>query len=146
MSEANLVQADANTEVPEAAVERVTDLLLDFGQEFMPASSHLLCLASPVFTRMLESGMQEAQQRVIKVEVASKEEFAMFYDLLKPMAFHSDRVTEANVDSLLSISVLPSGNHQGSLRAALASSSANWHPPLASSTVRSQHTTPEVHA
>ncbi|CAE7758558.1 GAPDH [Symbiodinium sp. CCMP2456] len=106
MSEASLVQADGKAEAPGATVtaERVNDVVLDFGLDSMPASSHLLCLASPVFDRMLESGMKEAQQSIIKVEVACKEEFTVFYDLLKPMAWNNDKVTEANVDSLLTIS------------------------------------------
>ncbi|CAE7868249.1 unnamed protein product, partial [Symbiodinium microadriaticum] len=106
MSEASLVQADAKAEAPGATgtAERVNDVVLDFGLDSMPASSHLLCLASPVFDRMLESGMKEAQQSIIKVEVASKEEFTAFYDLLRPTAWSNDKVTEANVDSLLTIS------------------------------------------
>ena len=106
MSEASLVQADAKAEAPGATgtAERVNDVVLDFGLDSMPASSHLLCLASPVFDRMLESGMKEAQQSIIKVEVGSKEEFTAFYDLFRPMAWSNDKVTEANVDSLLTIS------------------------------------------
>ncbi|CAE7551067.1 GAPDH, partial [Symbiodinium sp. KB8] len=99
-------EADAKAEAPGATgtAERVNDVVLDFGLDSMPASSHLLCLASPVFDRMLESGMKEAQQSIIKVEVASKEEFTAFYDLLRPTAWSNDKVTEANVDSLLTIS------------------------------------------
>ena len=84
--------------------ERVNDVVLDFGLDSMHASSHLLCLASPVFDRMLESGMKEAQQSIIKMEVASKEEFTVFYDLLRPTAWRDDKVTVANVESLLSLS------------------------------------------
>ncbi|CAE7039570.1 GAPDH [Symbiodinium sp. CCMP2592] len=106
MSEASLVQADAQVEAPAATVtaDRVNDVLLDFGLDSMHASSHLLCLASPVFDRMLESGMKEAQQSIIKVEVASKKEFTVFYDLLRPTAWSNDKVIEANVDSLLTLS------------------------------------------
>ncbi|CAE7039640.1 unnamed protein product [Symbiodinium sp. CCMP2592] len=106
MSEASLVQADTEMEVPEATAtsEQVSDVVLDFGVDVMPASATLLRLASPVFNRMLESGMKEAQQRVIKVDVASKQEFTIFYDLLGPMAWSTDKVQEDNVDSLLAIS------------------------------------------
>ncbi|CAE7580089.1 unnamed protein product [Symbiodinium sp. CCMP2592] len=104
MSEACL--ADATMEVLEATAtaEQISDLVLDFGVDSLPVNSVLLRLASPVFNRMLESGMKEAQQSLIKVDVASKEEFTIFYDLLGPMAWSTDRVTEANVDSLLAIS------------------------------------------
>ena len=100
------MQADAQLEVLEATVtaEEVSDVVLDFGVDSMPANSVLLRLASPVFNRMLKSGMKEAQQSIIKVDVASKEEFTIFYELLVPMAWSTDRVTETNVDSLLAIS------------------------------------------
>ena len=101
MSEACL--ADAKMEVM-ATAEEVSDVVLDFGVGSMPANAALLRLASPVFNGMLKSGMKEAQQSIIKVDVVSKEEFTIFYDLLGPMAWSTDRVTEANVDSLLAIS------------------------------------------
>ena len=41
---------------------------------------------------------------IIKVNLASKEEFATFCNLLGPWAWSTDKVTEANVDSLLPIS------------------------------------------
>ena len=47
--------------------------------------------------------MKEAQQSVIKVDVASKEEFEVFNGFLLPMAW-STEVREQNVDSLLAIS------------------------------------------
>ncbi|CAE6934330.1 unnamed protein product [Symbiodinium sp. CCMP2592] len=97
-----------STETPTAAtLEQVGDVRLEFGDDagsFMLASSHLLRLASPVFNRMLQSGMREAQQSVIKVDVASKEEFITFYSLLGLWAWSADKVTEENVDSLLAIS------------------------------------------
>ena len=52
---------------------------------------------------MLQSGMEEAQQNTIKVEVVSKEDFDIFYGLLGPGAWGNDRVTEATVDVLLVI-------------------------------------------
>ena len=96
----------AKTEVPHvsATADEVSDVLLDFGVDTMPAGSQLLRLASPVFNRMLASGMKEAQHSIIKVDVASKEEFKIFYDLLGPMAWSDDKITEANVESLLTIS------------------------------------------
>lgn len=106
MSEASPAQADAQMEVLEATVtaEEASDVVLDFGIDSMPANSVLLRLASPVFNRMLRSGMKEAQQSIIKVDVASKEEFTIFYELLVPMAWSTDKVTKTNVDSLLAIS------------------------------------------
>ena len=94
-------------ETPKAAtLEQVGDVRLEFGGDagsFMLASSHLLRLASPVFNRMLQSGMREARQSVIKVDVASKE-FITFYSLLGLWAWSADKVTEENVDSFLAIS------------------------------------------
>ena len=52
---------------------------------------------------MLESGMEEAQQKTIKVEVASKADFDMFYSLLLPGAWRG-KVAAKNVDVLLVIS------------------------------------------
>ncbi|CAE7802319.1 bath-42 [Symbiodinium sp. CCMP2456] len=89
-----------------ATAEQVSDLRLEFGEngeDSMPANSALLRMASPVFNRMFTSGMREAQQGVIKVEVASKEEFEVFYEFLLPMAWGA-QVTVNNVDSLLAIS------------------------------------------
>ncbi|CAE7020766.1 unnamed protein product [Symbiodinium sp. CCMP2456] len=87
-----------------ATTEEISDVVLHFGVDPMPANSALLRLASPVFNRMLASGMKEAQQGVIEVDVASKKEFITFYNLLGPWAWSRDKVTEANVDSLLAIS------------------------------------------
>ena len=80
MSEACL--ADATMELLEATAttEQVSDFVLDFGVDSLPVNSALLRLASHVFNRMLESGMKEAQQSIIKVDVVSKEEFTIFYD------------------------------------------------------------------
>ncbi|OLP80215.1 hypothetical protein AK812_SmicGene39403 [Symbiodinium microadriaticum] len=50
------------------------------------------------------SNTKEAQQSIIKVDVASKEEFRIFYDLLGPFSWSSDKISEANVDSLHRIS------------------------------------------
>ncbi|CAE6934351.1 bath-38 [Symbiodinium sp. CCMP2592] len=101
-------QAADNIKTPTAAsLEQVGDVRLQFGDDTessMLASSHLLRVASPVFNRMFTSGMKEQQQSVIKVDVASKEEFATFYNLLGPWAWSTHKVTEANVDSLLTIS------------------------------------------
>ena len=96
----------AKTEVPEATAtaEEVSDVLLDFGGDTMPVGSQLLRLASPVFNRMLVSGMKEAQQSIIKVEVASKKDFKIFYDLLEPFSWSNDKISEASVDALLAIS------------------------------------------
>lgn len=100
--------ATDNTEMPAAAtLDQVSDVRLEFGESSehsMPANSILLRLASPVFNRMLQSGMKEAQQSVIKVELASKEEFEIFYGLLAPTAWSAGAVTKENVDSLLAIS------------------------------------------
>ena len=87
-----------------ATAQEASDVLLDFGVDTMPAGSQLLRLASPVFNRMLESGMKKAQQSIIKVDVASKQEFKIFYDLLTPFSWSKDKITEANVDALLTIS------------------------------------------
>ena len=87
-----------------ATTEEISDVVLHFGVDSMPANSALLRLASPVFNRMFASGMKEAQQGVIKVDVASKKEFITFYNLLGPWSWNRDKVTEANVDSLLAIS------------------------------------------
>ena len=101
-------QATDNSEMPTAAtLDQVSDVRLEFGEsseDSMPANSILLRLASPVFNRMLQSGMQEAQQSVIKVDLASKEEFQIFYGLLAPTAWSTGAVTKENVDSLLAIS------------------------------------------
>ncbi|CAE7618053.1 unnamed protein product [Symbiodinium microadriaticum] len=103
-----LALMDRGTEIPAAAtLEQVGDVRLEFGDDpenSMLASSHLLRLASPVFNRMLQSGMKEAQHSVIKVDVAGKDEFNAFYDLLLPKAWSAEVVTEHNVDSLLGIS------------------------------------------
>ncbi|CAE7457594.1 Enc1, partial [Symbiodinium sp. KB8] len=87
-----------------ATTEEISDVVLHFGVDSMPANSALLRLASPVFNRMFTSGMKEAQQGVIEVDVASKKDFITFYNLLGPWSWNRDKVTEANVDSLLEIS------------------------------------------
>lgn len=87
-----------------ATTEEISDVVLHFGVDSMPANSALLRLASPVFNRMFTSGMKEAQQGVIEVDVASKKEFITFYNLLGNWSWSRDKVTEANVDSLLAIS------------------------------------------
>ncbi|CAE7938064.1 unnamed protein product [Symbiodinium necroappetens] len=100
-------EAPGSAEGPTTATaEQVSDVRLEFGEngeDSMPANSALLRMASPVFNRMFTSGMREAQQGVIKVEVASKEEFKVFYDFLLPMAWGAP-VTVDSVDSLLAIS------------------------------------------
>ncbi|CAE7195237.1 bath-38 [Symbiodinium sp. CCMP2592] len=95
--------ADEDTFPGVATSEQIGDVVLDFGVDTMPACSALLRLASPVFNRMLASGMKEAQQSIIKVEVANKAEFETFYALLGPAAWGAHKVTEANVDGLLAI-------------------------------------------
>ncbi|CAE7897152.1 KBTBD7 [Symbiodinium necroappetens] len=100
-------QAADNIMHEAASLQQVGDVRLEFGEDSensMLASSHLLRVASPVFNRMFSSGMKEAQQGVIKVDVASTEEFKVFYSLLGPCAWSTDKVTEANADSLLAIS------------------------------------------
>ena len=67
------------------------------------ASSALLRMCSPVFDRMLGSGMQESQERVIKVEVATRDEFNVLYDLLTPGAL-SKSINKKHVDALLRLS------------------------------------------
>ncbi|CAE7041260.1 Enc1 [Symbiodinium sp. CCMP2456] len=107
MSEASFEQvSDAKTEVLEGAAttEELSDVVLDFGVDSMPANSVLLRMASPVFNRMFQSGMKEAQQSIIKVDVAGKEEFTIFYNLLGPVAWNARKVTKENVDTLLAIS------------------------------------------
>ena len=77
----------------------------------LSACSALLRLASPVFDRMLDCGMQEAQQSVIKVgssfdtgwvcltlahwqvEVARLEDFDVFYSLLRRLVGYIIRLT-----------------------------------------------------
>ena len=100
------VDSDQETPAAAATLEQVGDVLLDFGEESMRVSSVLLRLASPVFNRMLESGMKEAQQRVIKLDVAvaTKQDFESFYALLGPGAWSMEKVSEDNIDGLLSIS------------------------------------------
>ncbi|CAE7574552.1 unnamed protein product [Symbiodinium microadriaticum] len=103
----DIAEAPGSAEGPTTATaEQVSDVRLEFGEngeDSMPANSALLRMASPVFNRMFTSGMREAQQGVIKVEVASKEEFKVFYDFLLPMAWGAP-VTVDSVDSLLAIS------------------------------------------
>ena len=106
MSEAGfIVQADAKTEVFEGAAttEELSDVVLDFGVDSMSANSVLLRMASPVFNRMFQSGERNTAS-IIKVDVAGKEEFTIFYNLLGPVAWNTDKVTEKNVDTLFAIS------------------------------------------
>ncbi|CAE7765755.1 unnamed protein product [Symbiodinium sp. CCMP2592] len=103
-SSADADKTDENTPAAATAtMDELGDLVLDFGVDSMPACSVFLRAASPVFNRMLQSGMQEAKQGVIKVEVAKKEEFANFYSLLWPGEWSRDRVRGENVDALLAI-------------------------------------------
>ena len=104
MAEAVPVQVHEEIPAASATMEEVSDVFLDFGVDSMPASSVLLRLASPVFNRMIQSGMKEAQQSIIKVEVVSKQDFEIFYNLLGPAAWSADKVTEKNVDALLAAS------------------------------------------
>ncbi|CAE7216776.1 unnamed protein product [Symbiodinium sp. KB8] len=98
-------QADTDKDGSAAGTRHLNDITLDFGAgASLSACSALLRLASPVFDRMLDCGMQEAQQSVIKVEVARLEDFDVFYSLLRPGAWNADKVAEANVDALLAIS------------------------------------------
>ena len=53
---------------------------------------------------MIASGMKEARQKSIRVEVASAQDFDFFYSLLLPGAWSPHMVTENNVDALLTIS------------------------------------------
>ncbi|CAE7662322.1 Ufd4 [Symbiodinium pilosum] len=81
------------------------DVMLKFGTGGSRAAcSVLLRMSSPVFNSMLSSGMREAQNRTIQVEVATKEDFEIFYNLLRPGAFRADKVTQHNVEALLTIS------------------------------------------
>ncbi|CAE7370120.1 ANK1 [Symbiodinium sp. CCMP2456] len=100
MSEACAAQVDSDKETRArvATTEQVSDVLLDFGEATMLASSVLLRLASPVFNRMLASGMK------VDVAVATKTQFQVFYALLGPGAFSFDKVTKDSIDGLLSIS------------------------------------------
>ena len=50
-----------------ATIHALGDIVLDFGVDSMPACSAFLRAASPVFNRMLVSGMPEAEQGAIKV-------------------------------------------------------------------------------
>ncbi|CAE7195485.1 bath-38 [Symbiodinium natans] len=85
-------------------MQHVNDVVLEFDGASKPVCSALLRLASPVFDRMLGSGMQEAQQGSIKVEVATPGDFDLFYSLLLPGEWSPDLVTEKNVDALLGLS------------------------------------------
>ena len=84
--------------------EHVNDLVLEFDSASKTVSSALLCLSSPVFNRMLQSGMKEAVQKSIKVDVATLEDFDAFYGLLLPGEWSPHKITQANVDALLAIS------------------------------------------
>ena len=78
--------------------------MVEFDAASMAVSSALLCLSSPVFNRMLQSGMKEAQQKSIRVDVATRQDFNMFYGLLMPGEWSPDKITQTNVDALLAIS------------------------------------------
>mmetsp|Transcript_158872 Transcript_158872/g.280677 ORF Transcript_158872/g.280677 Transcript_158872/m.280677 type:complete len:214 (+) Transcript_158872:22-663(+) len=70
----------------------------------MFAHSLLLCLASPVFDAMWNSGMSESREKFVKIEVATKDEFANFYEMLKPISGRKVSITSLNVSSLLTLS------------------------------------------
>ncbi|CAE7254465.1 unnamed protein product [Symbiodinium natans] len=75
MEQASPKQADANKEWPGGSgnASRLNDITLDFGGgSTMSACSALLRLSSPVFDRMLECGMREAQKNIIKDQSNTK--------------------------------------------------------------------------
>lgn len=85
-------------------MEHLNDIVLKFREGTKPACSALLRWASPVFDGMFSSGMKEATEQVIEVEVATQEEFEIFYGLILPGARCETQVTPDNVHALLCIS------------------------------------------
>mmetsp|Transcript_135750 Transcript_135750/g.378244 ORF Transcript_135750/g.378244 Transcript_135750/m.378244 type:complete len:243 (+) Transcript_135750:123-851(+) len=89
-------------------VTQRTDMVLVFGEAGddveMPVHSLILCLASPVFNAMLSTDMVEKDGRRVRVEAASREDFAEFYRFLLPLCGRSMSLSERNVDSLLTLS------------------------------------------
>mmetsp|Transcript_65976 Transcript_65976/g.136615 ORF Transcript_65976/g.136615 Transcript_65976/m.136615 type:complete len:277 (-) Transcript_65976:139-969(-) len=85
-------------------MEHMNDVVLKFREGTQPACSALLRWASPVFDGMFSSGMKEATEQVIEVEIATKEDFEIFYGLIMPGARCFTQVTPANVHALLCIS------------------------------------------
>merc|ERR1712232_1346560 len=67
-------------------------------------SSHVLRLSSPVFEAMFDSQMIESQSKRLSVEVASKEAFEAFYEMLVPVSARKRRVLESDLAGILSLS------------------------------------------
>uniref|UniRef100_A0A7S2VM03 BTB domain-containing protein n=1 Tax=Zooxanthella nutricula TaxID=1333877 RepID=A0A7S2VM03_9DINO len=69
--------------------------------------SLIVRMVSPVFDAMLKAGMAEQQQMTVNIDaqVASKDEFQVFYNLLLPFSGSvKNAVTAANAESLFRIS------------------------------------------
>mmetsp|Transcript_125649 Transcript_125649/g.355419 ORF Transcript_125649/g.355419 Transcript_125649/m.355419 type:complete len:219 (-) Transcript_125649:26-682(-) len=78
--------------------------VLGDGQEEVHVHSQVLCLASPMFDAMLQSGMQERSTKRFKVDGASAKEFRAFYSCMLPFAKAKELISEANVDTILALS------------------------------------------
>ena len=64
-----------------------TDLNIIVDDETVHVHSIVLMLASPVFLQMLKSDMGEASQRRINLMGNLKDQFKVFWDAVKPVAY-----------------------------------------------------------
>uniref|UniRef100_A0A7S4QIH9 BTB domain-containing protein n=1 Tax=Alexandrium monilatum TaxID=311494 RepID=A0A7S4QIH9_9DINO len=90
------------------AVDICGDVLVEFEGEAegLRVSSHVLCLASPVFLAMLTSGMCEEKTKRVEVaaSIGNREQFEQFYGFLLPAKALGQRLGRDNVDGVLAFS------------------------------------------
>eukprot|EP00971_Amphidinium_carterae_P032768 645049-Amphidinium_carterae.1 len=62
------------------------DLNINIEDEIIAVHSQFLTFVSPVFRRMLDSGMAEAQTKEINLPGKKKEEFQVFMNAIEPLS------------------------------------------------------------
>lgn len=77
----------------------IIDVVIDGAT--VQVSSAILAMASPVFARMLGSGMKEGADRRVELPGKSKAEFEEFLRFLHPATARAAEVNESNVDFLV---------------------------------------------
>ena len=80
------------------------DLTLVFSDGELLVHSHVLVLSTSYFRVLLSTDTIEVQRARVEVKIATKEEFSLFYQLLKPFAWDPAVITNDNFEFLLRLS------------------------------------------